>query len=207
MSNRPFLFSVLLLAIGADVSAQALLPLSVDGDTERGRVLAYTCAGCHGIDGAVNVYPSYHVPKLGGQNADYVEVALQAYRQGSRQHPTMQAQASGLSDQDIGAFFASIEDDPAIGVYSASASDIRAGEEKSTTCVACHGSNGIAASPQWPNLAGQHGSYLLESMQQYQRAERSDPTMSTLLADLDASELEQIAAFYAAMPGLFQTGQ
>ena len=92
MSNRPFLFSVLLLAIGADVSAQALLPLSVDGDTERGRVLAYTCAGCHGIDGAVNVYPSYHVPKLGGQNADYVEVALQAYRQGSRQHPTSAAQ-------------------------------------------------------------------------------------------------------------------
>ena len=56
--------------------------------------------------------PAYHVPKLGGQNADYIEVALQGYRRGTRGHDTMQAQASSLTDQDIAdvaAFFATFE--------------------------------------------------------------------------------------------------
>ena len=51
--------------------------------------------------GYFNASPAYHVPKLGGQNADYLEVALQGYRRGTRGHGTMQAQASSLSDQDI----------------------------------------------------------------------------------------------------------
>ena len=42
----------------------------------------------------VYAYPTYHVPKLGGQNSDYIEIALQGYRDGSRSHPTMHAQAS-----------------------------------------------------------------------------------------------------------------
>lgn len=82
------------------------------GDPEAGRVKAYTCTGCHGIPGYVMAYPTYHVPKLGGQHAQYIESALKAYREGERKHPTMQAQARALSDQDIAdiaAYFASIE--------------------------------------------------------------------------------------------------
>lgn len=198
----------LLLAVTTSAFAQAPAPLTQTGDAARGESLAYTCTGCHGVDRAVNAYPTYHVPKLGGQNADYLEIALQGYRAGSRGHPTMQAQAAGLSDQDIAdlaAWFASLEDRPATGVFVASAEDLEAGEEKSATCSACHGAEGIAASGQWPNLAGQHGSYLLESMQQYQRAERTDPVMTPLVSQLDRTSLEQIAAYYAAKSGLFQT--
>ncbi|MGY0556818.1 MULTISPECIES: c-type cytochrome [unclassified Lysobacter] len=68
---------------------------------ERGFLLTYTCQGCHGIDGYKNAYPNYHVPKLGGQPAAYLSNALHAYRDGTRSHPTMQAQARGFSDQDI----------------------------------------------------------------------------------------------------------
>ena len=67
----------------------------------RGVALAETCYGCHGLPESHNAYPSYLVPKLGGQNAEYITVALQGYRRGSRGHETMQAQASSLSDQDI----------------------------------------------------------------------------------------------------------
>ena len=48
-----------------------LSPITLEGDAARGAVLAETCAGCHGVPGSHNAYPSYHVPKLGGQNADY----------------------------------------------------------------------------------------------------------------------------------------
>ncbi len=50
------------------------------------------------------------MPKLGGQSAGYIVAALRAYRDGDREHPTMQANAWNLSDQDmadIGAYLES----------------------------------------------------------------------------------------------------
>lgn len=81
------------------------------GDPEAGRIKGDTCLGCHGIPGYMNVYPTYHVPKVGGQPAPYIVAALKAYADGSREHPTMQAQARSLSEQDmndIAAYFASL---------------------------------------------------------------------------------------------------
>ncbi len=71
------------------------------GNPEEGRLRVYTCTGCHGIAGYRNVYPTYHVPKIHGQNAAYLVSALTAYRSGQRKHPTMQAHGESLSDQDI----------------------------------------------------------------------------------------------------------
>jgi len=75
--------------------------LSLKGDPAKGRTLTYTCQGCHGITGYKNAYPSYHVPRIGGQSAQYLASALTEYRQGKRKHPTMQAQAQSFSPQDI----------------------------------------------------------------------------------------------------------
>jgi cytochrome c553 len=71
------------------------------GDTEAGRLKANTCMGCHGIPGYNNAYPTYRVPKIGGQAPEYIAAALHAYKTGERPHKTMQAQATSLSDQDI----------------------------------------------------------------------------------------------------------
>ncbi len=71
------------------------------GNAEAGKAKANTCMGCHGIPGYNNAYPTYRVPKLGGQSAPYLADALKAYRAGDRPHPTMRAQASDLSDEDI----------------------------------------------------------------------------------------------------------
>ncbi len=84
---------------------------AAQGDAEAGRTKAYTCTGCHGIPGYMNVYPSYHVPKLGGQTEAYIVAALKAYAEGDREHPTMEAQARSLSEQDIrdvAAYFATL---------------------------------------------------------------------------------------------------
>ena len=70
-------------------------------DLANGRRLAYTCQGCHGVTGYKNVYPSYKVPLIGGQSEAYLSQALHAYRDGKRQHPTMQAQSKSFSEQDI----------------------------------------------------------------------------------------------------------
>jgi cytochrome c553 len=202
-------------ALGAPALAQSsappappLLPIALEGDADRGAVLAETCAGCHGIPGYFNANPAYHVPKLGGQNADYIEVALQGYRRGTRGHVTMQAQASSLSDQDIAdvaAFFARFEGEAETGRTTASAATIEAGRTKAATCVACHGPDGVAAAPQWPNLAGQHETYLLEALEQYKDGSRVDLVMNPLMAPLDEATIEELAAFFAAQPHLHNT--
>ena len=79
----------------------AATPAAVAGNADNGRLLTYTCLGCHGIDGYRNVYPTYHVPKIGGQSAVYLTNALTEYRRGTRKHPTMEAQAQSFSEQDI----------------------------------------------------------------------------------------------------------
>lgn len=71
------------------------------GNGEAGRLKANTCMGCHGIPGYSNAYPTYRVPKLGGQSPEYLTSALKAYKAGDRPHKTMQGQAASLSDQDI----------------------------------------------------------------------------------------------------------
>ena len=89
--------------LAAPLAAQA------EGDPAAGKKKAYTCLGCHGIPDYKNVYPTYHVPKLAGQNADYIVAALTAYTSGERPHSTMHAQSASLSAQDmqdIAAYFA-----------------------------------------------------------------------------------------------------
>ncbi|WP_133501123.1 c-type cytochrome [Cognatilysobacter terrigena] len=71
------------------------------GDAARGRELVFTCKGCHGVTGYKNAYPNYHVPRIAGQNPTYLINALTGYKQGTRKHPTMQAQAQSFSEQDI----------------------------------------------------------------------------------------------------------
>jgi len=71
------------------------------GDAVAGSEKAETCLGCHAVSGYFNVYPTYHVPKLGGQSAGYIQSALKAYKDGTRQHGTMRANADNLTDQDM----------------------------------------------------------------------------------------------------------
>jgi len=85
----------------AGAPAPAAVPAQPTGNPDNGRLLTYTCQGCHGVVGYRNVYPTYHVPRIGGQSALYLSNALHEYKKGTRKHPTMQAQATSFSDQDI----------------------------------------------------------------------------------------------------------
>lgn len=103
---KPILRIVASLALAATA-----LPALAEGNAENGKLLAYTCTGCHGIPGYKNVYPHYHVPKIGGQTYEYLVAALTAYQNGERPHPTMRAQAEGYNQQelrDIAAYLSSL---------------------------------------------------------------------------------------------------
>jgi cytochrome c553 len=74
----------------------------VAGNAHAGAGKVAMCIGCHGIADYRTAFPeTYRVPMLGGQNAKYLETALQEYRKGIRRHPSMRAIAGSLTDQDI----------------------------------------------------------------------------------------------------------
>ena len=92
------------------VAALALLSLpplawcqaAPSGDPVAGQRKTQMCSGCHSIPGWRTAYPEvYSVPKIGGQHPAYIVKALQAYKSGERNHPSMRAIAASLSDQDM----------------------------------------------------------------------------------------------------------
>ena len=181
-------------------SAIAAQPALAQGDVEQGRLLSYTCMGCHGIEGYRNAYPSYRVPKLGGQKGAYIKAALTAYRSGSRSHPTMQAQGGSLTDADIdqlAAYFESL--DAANDVVTAE--DV-AGFAPAALCVTCHGVAGAGVAPQPPVLSGQHEDYLVHALHQYRDGKRTGNIMAGFAASLSDADIATLAAFYAAQDGL-----
>ncbi|MBE0612313.1 MAG: cytochrome c [Burkholderiales bacterium] len=72
------------------------------GNAEAAKSKISMCIGCHGIPGYKTVFPHvYRVPMITGQSPLYIVNALQAYKSGARQHPSMRGIAQGLSEQDI----------------------------------------------------------------------------------------------------------
>ncbi len=94
-SHRALYFGLTIALISAGTNAFA------QGDAALGKDLTYTCSGCHGIEQYKNAYPQYNVPKIAGQNYEYLVAALKAYKAEERAHPTMRAQAKSFSDADI----------------------------------------------------------------------------------------------------------
>ena len=90
-----------MLGLAVAIALFATASVHAEGDKTAGRKLIYTCAGCHGVPGYTNAYPQYPVPKIAGQNEQYIVNALHGYQTGGRTHPTMDAQAQSLSDTDI----------------------------------------------------------------------------------------------------------
>ncbi len=99
--TRALFAGVLSLAALLNPAAVSHAAESPKGDPKAGKALVYTCGGCHGVTGYTNAFPNYHVPRIAGQNYDYIVAALTEYKKGERAHPTMRAQGESLSEQDI----------------------------------------------------------------------------------------------------------
>jgi cytochrome c553 len=200
INDMKFVATAAMLLLATAVSVQ---PALAEGDLVAGKQIGYTCLGCHGIEGYRNAYPSYRVPKLGGQQAGYLEIALRGYREGTREHPTMVAQATSLSDQqiaDVSAYLASIATETVAAGGTQGVSF-----DKAAPCAACHGENGISMNPAWPTLAGQHEEYLLHALKSYRDGTRGDTVMAAQAALLAEEDLAKLARYFSRLEGLETT--
>jgi cytochrome c553 len=168
------------------------------GDPVAGRAKFDACVGCHSIPGWTNVYPTYHVPRLGGQHADYVVAALRAYQAGERRHPSMHANSNILSEQDMQNIAAFVTEAKAEERPSPVRGNVAAGQVKSETCVACHGPDGNSPITLYPRLDGQHEDYLRRSLQDYQSGARDNAIMKGIAAPLSAQDIADLSAYFAS---------
>ena len=191
----PVVASLTLLALGASFAVQAQTPV-VAGDARRGHDLSYTCMGCHAIPNYKNVYPTYSVPKLRGQRPEYLIAALKAYKSGERSHGTMHSQASSMTDQDMADIAVYIAGD---SVLTQSVSDVpaTARPKASEVCLACHGTNGVGITADYPTISGQHKDYLARALIDYKKGGRKNAIMGGMAAQLTSEDIEQLATFYS----------
>ena len=162
-----------------------------DGDADRGRELAEPCAACHGEDGNA---AGADMPTLAGQDARYFIKAMEAYKDGSRQHEGMFGAVETLDDAgiaDLAAFYA---------VQEPVRRNVRAPlttTEWVARCERCHGIDGNSTDPRFPMLAGQNRAYLESALRAYIGNTRSSTTMHAMSDSLSGDDLGRLVDYYA----------
>ncbi|WP_254426815.1 c-type cytochrome [Rhodanobacter sp. C06] len=78
--------------------------------------------------------------------------------------------------------------------------DARAGQARSAVCAACHGPQGLAIAPNFPDLAGQSATYLYMQLKTFKSGQRRDPVMSGQAATLSDADMRNLAVHYASLP-------
>ena len=77
------------------------------------------------------------------------------------------------------------------------AADIEAGKARASTCVSCHGPEGISLNPKYPNLAGQSAEYLAKQLNAFRTGERKDAIMTPMAGSMSDADVENVAEYFA----------
>lgn len=90
----------------------------------------------------------------------------------------------------------------AISGAEAQEDPVAAGRALSAPCATCHGSDGMAVMPIYPNLAGQNEAYLVNALESYRAGLRQGPTaglMTPIAKTLSDEDIAALAAYYASL--------
>jgi len=82
------------------------------------------------------------------------------------------------------------------------AGDAAAGKAKAAVCAACHGADGKAIQPAFPNLAGQHAAYIEKQLQDYKSGARVNALMVGQVAALSEQDMADLAAHFSSLAGI-----
>jgi cytochrome c553 len=170
---------------------------------------AAVCAGCHGShgEGAANI------PRLAGQNADYMSHALSMFRDGTRASAQMQPIARTLDDaqsRTLADYFSSQVAPRAEAGASASTQLALAGKQLAESgasdvaaCFTCHGAQGLGNGAHFPRIASQPAQFTIDRLHEFQaraREKTPDPgTMTAVSAAMNEQQIEEAAAYLSQL--------
>ncbi len=171
---------------------------------------AAVCVACHGMhgEGAAN-----GVPRLAGQNADYMNHALSMFKDGTRASPIMQPIARTLDDAAIrrlADYFSNQVAPRADAAASGSPQLVLAGKQLAETgapnvaaCFSCHGAQGKGVGARFPGIASQPARFTVDRLHEFQeraRGKTPDPgTMTAVSTTLNEEQIEEAAAYLSQL--------
>jgi cytochrome c553 len=174
------------------------------------QVDASKCIVCHGLHGEG---ASGGVPRLAGQNADYMNHALSMFKSGTRAGAIMQPIARNLSDEEIRrlADHFSNQSAPRVEVAaSASPQLVLAGKQLAekgaanvAACFSCHAAQGKGNGARFPSIEAEPAKFVINRLHEFQaRAQGKVPepgTMTAVAATLDETQIEAAAAYLSQL--------
>ena len=162
-------------------------------------MLANTCAGCHGTDGAS---AGDIMPIIGGLEKEYLYTVLSEYKSGERDSTIMGRIAKGYSDNELKAIASYMASKP--WVSSPIKTNARLVAQGKTIhekqCKTCHEESGRVQEDEAPRLAGQWPDFTLLYLKDCRsKGRRCQPRkMGSRVMKLSDEELEAMAQFYAS---------
>ena len=171
------------------------------------------CKDCHGVSAqGFNGY--YPIPRLAGQQPEYLENQLRAFIEHRRTNNIMFNVAHSLSPAMVNALtahFASLHPPPIGGAPRQLVATGRKifedgmPEVNIAACAACHGPE-ATGSGQIPRLAGQLYPYMIKTLNNWDKERGRNPTvpdasaiMSPVAHSLNKSQIEAVAAFVSTL--------
>lgn len=158
-----------------------------------------SCQTCHG---EIGDSASGTVPRLNGQQFEYLRGRLDSFRYPIRESPRMIHNMGHLSSQltdsvatALAKFYAA-QTPPAPGgdANKMGAAIYRSGAKDIPACVTCHGEQAEGRGAV-PHLAGQHKAYLLTQLQAFGMAARIADPMNRHIWAMTPAQMEAVAAY------------
>jgi len=202
--NRIPLVLALLLALSCVASS------ATAQQSEARKLATQVCASCHGPRGE-SISSAF--PRLAGQQAQYLEEQLRAFRNRTRADPMAQAYMWGMTSQiddgtikELAAYYSAQK--PVRGAASKAAivqqgKAIYEGGIAGTNvqaCATCHGKN-AEGNAIFPRLAGQHAEYLVKQLVLFKgvlRGESNAVLMHNISAGMSFDQTEAVSAYLAS---------
>ena len=199
-----YIFLLLLVFFNSASFAESSLNDQKFSKTQK--IVKNVCMACHGMDG--NSLNGKIAPKIAAQNARYLTIQLNKFKDGVRKNTLMQGIAASLSAEDmdnLGIYFSEqklqLSAATSNGVGSMGEKIFRAGIKDSgvPACASCHGPAGHGVPNLYPRLNAQHSDYILSQLNHFRVLEDKPGTvyapMRAISVKLTEQEMKAVADY------------
>ena len=204
MFSDKYIFLLLLVLFNSTSFAESRLDNQKFTKTQK--IVKNVCMACHGMDG--NSLNGKIAPKIAAQNARYLTIQLNKFKDGIRKNALMQGIAASLSAEDmnnLGIYFSEqklqLSAATSNGVGSMGEKIFRAGIKDSgvPACASCHGPAGHGVPNLYPRLNAQHSDYILSQLNHFRVLEDKPGTvyapMRAISVKLTEQEMKAVADY------------
>ncbi len=204
-------FVVVVSVVAATAHAQNKMTATVSPQEVKAKT--DYCKTCHGIQGQ-GFRGSFPMPRLAGQQPEYVENQLKAFIEHRRNNPVMFNVAHALSPAMLTAVTTAFKNLDPKPLGGAPKDQIAAGKKiyedgvpskNVPACASCHGPD-AKGDGQFPRLAGQLYDYVTKKLTNWDRErgqDKANPDTSAIMQpiahDLTQPEITAVAAYVSTL--------